>query len=169
MAKQAGAVLLVILALVLALGAVVVPAGPVRAQAMFSLEYLTVNPQQAHPGQPVNISINVANTGGTLGMYTVVLKIDGQQEEMRNVWVEPLRTYPVNFLVTRDVPGTYTVTRKSTEQLYHRWRWRWHHWLACERRADCHHASGPADYRHSGSVNSPLCLVDTSEKPKGSR
>ena len=111
MAKQAGVVsLLVILALVLVVGAAVVSAGPVRAQSMFSLHSLNVNPQQAHPGQPVNISIKVANTGGTLGMHTVVLKIDGQQEEMRNVWVEPPSTYPVNFRVTRDQPGTYTVT-----------------------------------------------------------
>jgi hypothetical protein len=110
MAKQTGVVLLVILALVLALGAAVVTAGPVRAQSMFSLQYLNVNPQQAHPGQPVNISINVANTGITRGYYTVVLMINGQQEEARTVTVDPLSTCPVNFLVTRDVPGTYDVT-----------------------------------------------------------
>jgi len=111
MAKQAGVVsLLVILALVLALGATVVPAGPVTAQSMFSLQFLNVNPQQAQPGQPVNISINVANTGITRGYYTVVLMINGQQEEARTVTVEPISTCPVNFLVTRDVPGTYNVT-----------------------------------------------------------
>ena len=119
MAKQAGvASLLVILALVLALGAAVVSAGPVRAQSMFSLHSLNVNPRQAHPGQPVNISIKVANTWGTLGIYTVVLKINGQQEEARTVTVEPLSTCPVNFLVTRDVPGTYTVTIGSQQSSF---------------------------------------------------
>ena len=111
MAKRTGIVsLLVIVALVLALGAAVVPAGWVRAQSMFSLHSLSVNPQQAHPGQWINISIKVANTWGTPGIYTVVLKIDGQQEEARIVEVDPLSTCPVNFLVKRDVPGTYTVT-----------------------------------------------------------
>lgn len=119
MAKQTGIVsLLVIVALVLALGAAVVSAGPVRAQSMFSLHSLNVNPQQAHPGQPVNISIKVANTWGTRGIYTVVLKIDGQQEEARTVTVEPLSTCPVNFLVTRDQPGTYTVTIESQQSSF---------------------------------------------------
>ena len=118
MAKQAGiATLLVIVALMAALGAATVPATPARAQsgwgagpAIFSLQYLNVHPRQANPGEPVNISINVANTGGTRGVHTVVLMINERQEEARTVTVEPLRTCPVNFLVTRDVPGTYTVS-----------------------------------------------------------
>lgn len=119
MAKQTRIVSLpVIVAIALALGIAVVPAGPVRAQSMFSLHSLNVNPRQAQPGQPVNISIKVANTWGTLGIYTVVLKIDGQQEEARTVTVEPLTTYPVNFLVTRDQPGTYTVTIEGLQDSF---------------------------------------------------
>ena len=102
--------MLVIVAIALALGVAVVPAGAVRAQSMFSLHSLSVNPRQAQPGQPVNISVKVANTWGTQGIYTVVLMINGQQEEARVVTVEPLTTYPVNFLVTRDQPGRYAVT-----------------------------------------------------------
>jgi len=125
MAKRTGIALLLIVALALALGAAVVPAGWVRAQsgwqagpADFSLQYLNVNPQQALPGQSVNISINVANTGGTRGYYTVVLMINGQQEKSRTVTVDPLSTCPVNFLVTRDVPGTYTVTIGSQQSSF---------------------------------------------------
>ncbi len=126
MAKQTGIVsLLVILALVLALGAAVVPAGPVRGQpewgagpAILSLQYLNINPQWAHAGQPVNVSINVVNNGGSRGYYTVVLMINGQQEVARTVTVEPMSTCPVNFLVTKDVPGTYTVAIGSQQSSF---------------------------------------------------
>ena len=75
-----------------------------------ALQYLAVNPQQAYAGQPVTITTNVSNTGGSTGSYTVVLKMNGQQEETRLVSVGAHSALPVKFTVTRHVPGTYAVT-----------------------------------------------------------
>jgi hypothetical protein len=74
------------------------------------LQYPAINPQQTYTGQPVTITTNVSNTGGCTGQYTVTLMINGQVEETRLVSVGAQSALPVKFIVTRDVPGTYTVT-----------------------------------------------------------
>jgi len=71
---------------------------------------MNVNPQQQYAGQPVTITTNVSNTGGSTGQYTVTLTINGQVEETRLVSVGAQSALPVEFTVYRDVPGTYTVT-----------------------------------------------------------
>jgi hypothetical protein len=77
--------------------------------ANMSVQYVSVNPQQAVANQPVTITTNVVNTGDTAGNYNVDLKINGQVEESRMVSVGPQASQPVKFTVTRDQPGTYTV------------------------------------------------------------
>ena len=83
---------------------------PTQLPPGMALQYLAVNPQQTYAGQPVTITTNVSNTGGTTGQYTVTLMINGQVEESRLVSVGAQSALPVKFTVTRDVPGTYTVT-----------------------------------------------------------
>jgi hypothetical protein len=94
-----------------------VPAGP-RASStpprtlnppQMSLQYLSVNPQQASANQPVTIITNVVNTGDEGGNYNVALKINGQVEQSRMVSVGPQGTQPVKFTVAKAQPGTYTV------------------------------------------------------------
>ena len=86
------------------------PSAPSVPPAIMTLQYLAVNPQQQYAGEPVTIITNVSNTGGCTGSYTVVLMINGQVEETRLVSVGAQSAMPVKFIVTRDVPGTYTVT-----------------------------------------------------------
>ncbi len=74
-----------------------------------SVQYLSINPQQASANQPVTISTNVVNTGGEAGNLNVALKINGQVEQTKMVSVGPQGTQPVKFTVTRAQPGTYTV------------------------------------------------------------
>ena len=74
------------------------------------LAYMNVHPQQQYAGRSVTITTNVSNTGGSTGQYTVTLMINGQVEETRLVSVGAQSALPVKFIVTRDVPGTYTVT-----------------------------------------------------------
>ncbi|MBL7209880.1 MAG: hypothetical protein ISS52_07255 [Dehalococcoidia bacterium] len=74
------------------------------------LAYMNVTPQQILAGEPVTIMVNVSNSGGTTGSHTVVLMINGQQEETRLVTVGAQSAQPEKFIVTRDVPGTYKVT-----------------------------------------------------------
>jgi hypothetical protein len=77
--------------------------------AQMSVQYLSINPQQASANQPVTISTNVVNTGGEAGNLNVALKINGQVEQTKMVSVGPHGAQPVKFTVTRTQPGTYTV------------------------------------------------------------
>jgi PKD repeat protein len=70
---------------------------------------LVVSPQQVHPNQQVEISVNVANQGGTAGSLSVVLYINGYPEESQTVTVAPGSSHLVIFRVTRAQPGTYQV------------------------------------------------------------
>ena len=74
------------------------------------LEYTNVHPQQQYAGQPVTITTNASNIGGSTGQYDVTLVINGQVEETSLVSVGAHSAVPVKFTVTRYVPGTYTVT-----------------------------------------------------------
>lgn len=82
---------------------------PMLTPPIMALEYLNVSPGEAQAGQPVTITTNVSNTGGTTGSYTVTLKINGQVKQTRAVNVGPGAAYPVKFTVTKSQPGTYTV------------------------------------------------------------
>ena len=79
---------------------------------------MNVNPQQQYAGQPVTITTNVSNTGGSTGQYTVALIINGQVEETRLVSVGAHSALPVKFTVTRDVPGIYDVSIGSQQSSF---------------------------------------------------
>ena len=81
----------------------------VVAPAMFSLSNLSITPQEVKPKEAVTITVSVANTGGTQGSYTVVLKIDEVKEAEKTVTVAAGSSQSVSFTVTRDVAGTYAV------------------------------------------------------------
>jgi len=74
-----------------------------------SVQYVSVNPQQAYANQSVTITTNVVNTGDEAGNLNVALKINGMVEQSRMVSVGPQGTQPVKFTVTKAQPGTYTV------------------------------------------------------------
>jgi hypothetical protein len=82
---------------------------PQLKPAQVSLQYLSVNPQQASANQPVTITTNVVNNGDEASNLNVVLKINGLVEQTRMVSVGPQATQPLKFIVSRSQPGTYTV------------------------------------------------------------
>jgi len=77
--------------------------------AQMSVQYLNINPKQAYPNQPVNITTNVVNTGDEAGNLIVDLKINGEVEQSCIVSVGPQGTKLLKFTVTKAQPGTYTV------------------------------------------------------------
>ena len=77
--------------------------------AAFALSSLVVSPTEVAPGEKVNISISVANTGGTEGSYTVALKINGVKEAEKSVTVAAGGSQAVTFSVSRKEAGTYSV------------------------------------------------------------
>jgi len=86
------------------------PTAPPPAPAAFSLSALTVQPAEANPGELVTITVEVANTGGTAGSYTVVLQLNGMKETEKSVTVAAGSSEIVTFSVTREVAGSYSVT-----------------------------------------------------------
>lgn len=79
------------------------------APARFNVSKLTVSPSQVQPNQEVNISVNVANTGGTSGSYSLELKVGGILKSTKQVTIAAGASQTVNFTVTEAQPGTYTV------------------------------------------------------------
>jgi hypothetical protein len=77
--------------------------------AAFTLSSLVVSPVQVAPGQKVDISMTVANTGGLQGSYTVILKINDVKETEKSVTVAAGSTQTVSFSVTKANAGSYSV------------------------------------------------------------
>ncbi len=85
------------------------PPPPAPAPAAFSVSSLSIEPTEARPEEAVTITLSVANTGGTEGRYTVVLKINGVKEAEKRVTVAAGETQEVSFTVAKEATGTYIV------------------------------------------------------------
>lgn len=85
------------------------PHPPGAGRPMFNLRNLTITPNQVKQGDPVTISVIVANGGNEHGRYSVVLRIDGVVEGITEVDLPPGTSQHAVFTVTKDIPGTYYV------------------------------------------------------------
>jgi len=90
--------------------AIIGTVAPLPAPAAFSVTDLSVKPAAVQPKEAVAITVSVANTGGTEGSYTVVLKINGVKEAEKSVTIAAGGSQKVTFSITREEPGSYTVT-----------------------------------------------------------
>ena len=79
-------------------------------QPSFSLSNLTIEPVEVAPNEEVKISVSVANTGSSEGIYDVVLKINGVEEETRRPKIGAGDSKKITFRVVRENIGTYTIT-----------------------------------------------------------
>ncbi|MBA7716191.1 hypothetical protein ES703_125257 [subsurface metagenome] len=89
--------------------AIIARAPPPPAPAAFSVTNLSVKPLEVEPKEVVTISLSVANTGGTEGSYTVVLKINGVKEVEKSVTVAARSRKMVTFSITKEEAGSYSV------------------------------------------------------------
>ena len=88
----------------------VTPPPPPSVPAVFSVSNLSVEPAEVEPNEAVTISLSVANTGGTEGSYTVVLRLNGVKEAEKRVTIAAGASEIVIFSVTRELAGSYSVT-----------------------------------------------------------
>jgi len=88
----------------------VVPVVAPPAPAAFSVSRLSFQPAEVEAGTAVTIAVLVSNTGGTEGSYTVVLKVNGVKEAEKTVTIAAGDSQEVSFSLTRDEPGTYSVS-----------------------------------------------------------
>lgn len=77
--------------------------------AAFTLSSLVISPTEVAPGEKVNVSVSVANTGALEGSYTVVLKVNGVKEAEKSVTVAAGKSQDVSFTVAREDAGSYSV------------------------------------------------------------
>lgn len=86
-----------------------VPAASAPKPAKFELSNLTVTPGVAKPGETVTVSATASNSGGTAGKYTVVLRIDGAEQEKKELALAGGATEKLSFNVSRSAAKTYQV------------------------------------------------------------
>jgi len=77
--------------------------------AKFEVSNLTVSPSQIQLNQEVTISVNVANTGGENGDYSLQLTIDGAVKSSKQVTLAAGKSQTINFTATGDAVGKHRV------------------------------------------------------------
>jgi hypothetical protein len=80
-----------------------------------SIQSIYVDPEQAVQNQQVEVWVSVGNNGETKGTKTVALYVNGAMEQSQTVGVGPGGGQNVLFLVSRAIPGTYTVSVEGRE------------------------------------------------------
>jgi hypothetical protein len=69
----------------------------------------TVAATKVSPGEKVDITAAIANKGGSNGTSKVTLYINGQEAESKGISLSSGQSTTMNFSVSRNDPGTYTV------------------------------------------------------------
>jgi hypothetical protein len=82
---------------------------PALAPADFNISDIQVTPASSLPGEIVAVSTMVDNTGGKEGDYTVSLKINGSEEDTKQISLAPGDSQTVTFTFTRQEAGSYTI------------------------------------------------------------
>ena len=71
--------------------------------------YMALGAYQSLPGQQVQVSVNVCNSGEAKGSQSVVLSVNGAAEQSQTVAVSGGSCKTIVFDVAKSVPGTYDI------------------------------------------------------------
>jgi len=85
-----------------------VEAGTTDPQGDFMVE-LEITPKEPFQSQDVNITVKLKNVAEVDGVYEAILKIDGVEVEKKTARVSPKSNGSVEFTVSREMTGTYTI------------------------------------------------------------
>jgi len=77
--------------------------------ANFAVSDLVISPAEIYAGETSTVSVTVTNTGDLSGTYSVVLKVDGVVLETEQVTLEGHDSRTVDFSVSSNTPGTFTI------------------------------------------------------------
>ena len=83
---------------------------PTSAPTTLKLSNLIIEPTEAWPGQPVNASVTVSNTGTQNISYSLPFSVDGKVAQSVNVDLAAGTSETVTALVTENSTGTYQLT-----------------------------------------------------------
>jgi hypothetical protein len=78
--------------------------------AEFRISNLEVNPTEVDAGDNIVVSAKIANVGGTQGIYTAELKVDGTTIETEELSISAGTDYKLVFKLCECSPGTYIVS-----------------------------------------------------------
>ena len=84
-------------------------ASPPQSGSGFLVTNLSVKPLEVEPNEVVTITVSVANTHDTWGIYSLVLKINGVEEAEKQATVDAGSSQDVSFSLTKENPGSYSV------------------------------------------------------------
>lgn len=82
---------------------------PLPLPASFKVSNLKVNPLWARLGQPVSISVDIANEGDLTGSYELYLLIDGVVRAVKEVTIEPQSVMSLEFKVSNMAAGRHQI------------------------------------------------------------
>ena len=82
---------------------------PPPLPAKFEVSNLTINPRRGQLGQPIVISLNIANEGETEGSYELYLKIDGIVRVVKEITLAAKSSETVSFEVSNLAIGKHQV------------------------------------------------------------
>jgi len=77
--------------------------------AEFEVNSLTATPAQVVAGEPVVIEAGISNVGGSRGVYTASLTVDGRMLDVRDITVAPGATKKVSFTCYLETLGEHTI------------------------------------------------------------
>ncbi|MDD5082138.1 MAG: hypothetical protein PHU08_02065 [Dehalococcoidales bacterium] len=82
---------------------------PLLLPPNFRVSNLTISPPSAGMGQPVSVSVSIANEGDTGGSYELYLSIDGIVMDVKEVTVDAKGVVTPEFIVPNLAPGSHQV------------------------------------------------------------
>jgi len=85
------------------------PAPKPESAAQFEVVSLHVTPTQVTAGETVTVKAEVKNIGGSEGVYTAILTVNGVEVETKDIVVAPGATETVAFSLVKDKTGTYNI------------------------------------------------------------
>ena len=94
---------------VILLSACAKPAPTPPSAAEFEISSLVITPDKTTPGQPVTITVDVENVGGSKAAHSVTLTIDGIKAQTKVINIASRAVEEVFFTVIEDKPKIYQV------------------------------------------------------------
>ena len=81
-----------------------------KVTATFVTSALTLSPDEVGVGESVSIKINVTNTGELPGTYELILKVDGQVTDTKEVTLAGQESRQVMFVLSRNTAGSHVIS-----------------------------------------------------------
>ena len=95
------------------LGSSAIPVSAPVQMASVVVQNAAITTSKVSPGQSVDIAASVTNKGAANGDAKLTLYVNGEAVESKGVTVAGGQTAPVHFYVSRNEPGTYSVSVNS--------------------------------------------------------